>query len=469
MANSTSPLLSKSDSSELEIPDADATQPNLLDELVEWCIGGLDSRQILQAMLVSLAWFFDGQQAYISDFTDAEPTWHCTGTANTTCDSSSDVCDLSDSSWAWDGPAYKSIISEWALECANYFITGLPTSCFYLGCLIGGFAFATLADSSLGRKNLLVLSCLIMSLAALATSFSPDVWVYSALRFVSGFGRYLLRDASWRYLYVATSTPALIYTSVTFFLVRESPKWLFMQGRDKEALATLTRFAPPTKHSRLKQYLSRLLHEQETTKSGLYSSLKYILDRRWASARLLKVMALGFGTGMMDYGILLGVGNLGFDLYLSVTFNALVILPSYVASYFLIDRWKRRDSVLSFTMLSGSLSIICAILGSGSLLEIGFELGSFFCTCVAYNVLLIYTIELFPTRVRNSATSMMRQAVVLGVLLDPTLISAGRDMRCLTFLVFGVTIICCGCMAVFLPETLCDALDEQEQRITTTS
>lgn len=355
-----------------------------------------------------------------------------------------------------------------------------------MGCLIGGFAFATLADSSLGPKNLLVLSCLIMSLAALATSFSPDVWVYSALRFVSGFGRasigtcaavlstemvgknsrgligmmglfintlgllslpaiaYLLRDASWRYLYVATSIPALIYTSVTFFLVRESPKWLFMQGCDKEALATLTRFAPPTKHSRLKQYLSRLLHEQETTKSGLYSSLKYILDRRWASARLLKVMALGFGTGMMDYGILLGVGNLGFDLYLSVTFNALVVLPSYVASYFLIDRWKRRDSVLSFTMLSGSLSTICAIVGSGSLLEIGFELGSFFCTCVAYNVLLIYTIELFPARVRNSATSMMRQAVVLGVLLDPTLISAGRDMRCLTFLVFGVTIICCG-------------------------
>ncbi|KAI6683462.1 hypothetical protein NL676_029375 [Syzygium grande] len=442
MANSTSPLLSKSDSSELEIPDADATHPNSLDELVEWCIRGLDSRQILQAMLVSLAWFFDGQQAYISDFTDAEPTWHCTGTANIRHGTRA------------------------PMSATSRTVHGLG-----MGLLTSGFAFATLADSSLGRKNLLVLSCLIMSLAALATSFSPDVWVYSALRFVSGFGRaligtcaavlstkmvgknsrgligmmglfintlgllslpaiaYLLRDASWRYLYVATSRPALIYTSVTFFLVRESPKWLFMQGCDKEALVTLNRFAPPTKHSRLKQYLSRLLHEQETTKSGLYSSLKYTLDRRWAAARLLKVMAVGFGTGMMDYGILLGVGNLGFNLYLSVTFNALVILPSYVASYFLIDRWKRKDSVLSFTMLSGSLGIICAIVGSGSLLEIGFELGSFFCTCVAYSVLLIYTIELFPTRVRNSATSMMRQAVVLGVLLDPTLISAGRDMR----------------------------------------
>ncbi|KAL3748856.1 hypothetical protein ACJRO7_010009 [Eucalyptus globulus] len=502
MANSASPLLSRSGSSELEIPVADETQSDSLDELTEWCIEGLNSRQFLQAMLVSLARFFDGQQACISDFTDAEPSWHCTGGANTTCSSSSDFCDIPDGSWAWDGPPSKSIVSEWALECANYFITGLPTtSCFYLGCLVGGFVFATLADGSLGRKNLLVLSCFIMSSAAQATSFSPDVWVYSALRFASGFGRasigtcavvlstemvgknsrgligmiglfmntlgllslpaiaYLLRDASWRCLYVATSVPALIYTSVTFFLVRDP--------------ATLTRFTSPAKRSRLELYLSRLLHKQEPTKLGLYSSIKYILEQQWASTRLLKVMALGFGTGMMDYGMLLGVGNLGINLYLSVTFNALVILPSYVASYFLIERWKRRDSVLGFTVLSGSLSIVCAIVGSGSLLELGLEVASFFCTCVAYNVLLIYTTELFPTRVRNSAISMMRQAVVLGVLLDPTLISAGKDIRYLTFLVFGLTIICCGCAAAFLPETrgltLRDTLDEQEQRITTTS
>ncbi|KAF8025209.1 LOW QUALITY PROTEIN: hypothetical protein BT93_F2142 [Corymbia citriodora subsp. variegata] len=399
-------------------------------------------------MLDLLAWFFDGQQACISDSTDAETTWHCTDRANTTCDSSSNVCYLSDGSWAWDGPAYKSIVSEWALDCANYFIKGLPTSCFYFGCLVGGFVFATLADSSLGRKNLLVLSCLIMSSAALATSFYPGVWVYSALRFASGFGRasigtcavvlstemvaknlrgllgmiglfmntlgllplpaiaYLLRDASWRYLYVATSVPALIYTLVTFFL--GVPKMAShvrpRQGSPGDAdKIRATVEARPTQTAPIE-----VAPQARNNETRLYSSIKYILERQWASTWLLKVMALGFGTGMMDYGMLLVVGNL--------------------------DRWKRRDSVLSFAMLSGLLSIICAVGGSGSLLELGFELTSFFCTCVAYKVLLIYTIELFPTRVRNSATSMMRQAVILGVLLDPTLIAAGRDVRYLTFL-----------------------------------
>ncbi|XP_010045679.2 organic cation/carnitine transporter 3 [Eucalyptus grandis] len=258
MANST-PLLSQTESPESGVLNSDEVSLQTLDETIEWCVEGFGWRQFAQALIVSLAWFFDGQQACISDYSDAV----------TACDSAS------------NGTAYNSIITEWGLECASSFVTGLPTSCFYLGCLIGGFAFATLADSSLGRKNLLVLSCSIMSLAALATSFSPNVWVYSALRLVSGFGRasigtsalvlsteivgkksrgligmiglffgtlgllslpaiaYLLRDASWRYLYVSTSAPAILYCLLIFFFIRESPKWLFMQGRDDEATAIL--------------------------------------------------------------------------------------------------------------------------------------------------------------------------------------------------------------------------------------
>ncbi|XP_039162694.1 organic cation/carnitine transporter 3-like [Eucalyptus grandis] len=178
-------------------------------------------------------------------------------------------------------------------------------------------------------------------------------------------------------------------------------------------------------------------------------------------------MALGFGIGMMYYGMLLGVGNLGFDIYLSVTFNALLIIPSYFVSYFLLNRWNRKSTLLGFTMVSGVLSVACAFVGNGSV-EIGLELASFFCTCMAYNVLVIFTIELFPTSVRNSATSMMRQAITLGVLFDPTLISAGREVPHLTYTVFGIVIIFCGFMVLFLPETrgttLSDTMDEQEQR-----
>ena len=67
-------------------------------------------------------------------------------------------------------------------------MTGLPTSSF-LGCLLGGFILATTGYSSLGCKYLLFLSSLFMCLAACASAFSPNLWVYCCLRFLSGLGR----------------------------------------------------------------------------------------------------------------------------------------------------------------------------------------------------------------------------------------------------------------------------------------
>lgn len=510
--SSSTPLLPRPESSPKDEIPSDELLHKSLDEVIEWCVGGLRWRQFIQALIVSLAWFLDGEQACISVFSDAEPTWHCTPAANSTCSSSSDICDLPGWQWAWDGSPHKSIISEWSLECASSFITGLPTSCFYMGCLLGGFIFATLADSSLGRKNLLIVSCLVMSVAAFVTTFSTNIWMYSALRLVSGLGRasigtcaivlatemvtkkwrgfvgmmglfigtlgllslpliaYVLKAASWRYLYLTTSLLGIVYCALVYFFTSESPKWLFMQGREVEAVAVLERIVPE-KHSSLKLFVSSMppTLKQDSSKASLYSSMKDLLKIRWTLQRLLKIMVVGFGIGMVYYGMLLGVGNLGLNIYLGVLFNGVLIIPSYFASYFLIDRLNRRSTLLGFTMLSGVLSIVCAFIGSVmEILEIAMELASFFCACVAYNVLVIYTIELFPTRVRNSATSMMRQAIILGVLFDPTLISAGKNIPYLAYLVFGVVISLCGLVVIFLPETrgvtLSDSMEEDQEK-----
>ena len=149
-------------------------------------------------------------------------------------------------------------------------MTGLPASSFFIGSLIGGFTLAMLGDIFLGRKNLLFLSCLIMSIASLLTAFSINIWMYSLLRLVSGIGRasimtcclilltervgkrwrgqigsatfcsytvgvlsspalaYMNRGSSWRILYLYASIPAIFYCIITYFPVYESHRWLFM-------------------------------------------------------------------------------------------------------------------------------------------------------------------------------------------------------------------------------------------------
>ncbi|KAK8651678.1 hypothetical protein V6N13_141266 [Hibiscus sabdariffa] len=100
--------------------------------------------------------------------------------------------------------------------------------------------------------------------------------------------------------------------------------------------------------------------------------------------------------------------------------------------------------------------------------QIAMELISFFSACSAFNMALIYTLELFPTCVRNSAISMVRQALVLGGVLSPLLVAAGRKNNLISFGVFGIAVGICGLPLIGLPETrggtICDTMDEEEHK-----
>ncbi|KAI3940607.1 hypothetical protein MKW92_034700 [Papaver armeniacum] len=424
-----------------------------LDEMIERFIGSFGWAQLIQAMVVSFAWFFDAQQTFISVFTDAEPKWHCIDPKYSYCNSTiiTNSCKLPRNAWAWNEPIQTSTVSEWDLSCLGPFIAGLPTASFFCGCLIGGFVLATLADSSLGRKNSLVILCLMMSLSAFLTALSPNIWIYSILRFVTGFARstisscalvlsteivgknrrdkvgiigyicytlgflslpsmaYFAEGLSWRVLYILTSIPGVIYSIIVHFMVHESPRWLMVQGRKEEAITTLRSIG--TNNNALDISLSGISIELEQhSNADLYSAIKILWDKKWALRRLSTVMVVSFGVGIMYYGIPLG-------------------------------------------------------------LRIGVELLSFFSVCTAFDVLLIYTLELFPTCVRNSALSMVRQALVFGGIFSPILIAAERganDNGFLSYGVFGLVICVCGLFIVFLPETrgeiICDTMDEEEQK-----
>ena len=281
---------------------------------------------------------------------------------------------------------------------------------------------------------------------------------------------YWNKGSSWRSLYLWTSIPGILYSMLVHFFVCESPRWLFVHGRKEEAVAILKSIAPPSHSGGSTLSFSGVSFEQETWHNGnVYSAITILVQKKWAFKRLSPVMVIAFGIGMVYYGMPLGLGNLPFNLYLSVTFNALSEIPSSLFTILLIGKLNRKFSVLAFTTISGIFSIMCALKGKEwARLQIGFELVSFFSACFAFSILLIFTIELFPTSVRNSATSLVRQALVLGGVFSPTLVAAERRNGISSYAVFGLVIGCCGLFAVCLPETrgraLCDTMDEEEHR-----
>lgn len=177
-------------------------------------------------------------------------------------------------------------------------------------------------------------------------------------------------------------------------------------------------------------------------------------------------MAAAFGVGMVYFGMPLNVGSLGSNLYLSATYNALAELPSAIFSWLVIARLNRRSSVIGFSVVASVCSLACVgIPKRAAAARMAAELVSFFATCTAYNVVLIYAIELFPTSVRSSALGLVRQAMVLGGVAAPVLVALGRERSFLSFGVFGLLIGCSGLFATFLPETrgrnMLDTIEEE--------
>ncbi|GER48101.1 organic cation/carnitine transporter 3 [Striga asiatica] len=478
-------------------------QQNHLRALDDAVIGDISLKQILQLALISLACFFDAQQNFITIFTDTQPKWSCNSQSPATC---TDMCRLPEGSWSWDSPAHSSIISQWSLQCSSPIIRGLPASSFFLGCLIGGLALSTLADSSRGRKNMLALSCLVMSVFGCLTALSVNVWMYAGLRFMSGLGRavigscsfvlgtelvgqkwrgkvgifgfvcydlsflslpilaYLLRGSSWRLMYVCTSAPCVCYSILVYFSTHESPRWLFIKGRKREFARTLKSLL--RKGNFDLTVVDSLQWTENSAEQNHSAAFKVLFVCKWAVKRLILSSVAGFAVGLAYYGMPLGLGSLHFNLYISVGLNALSGLLSNVALLFVIGRMRRKVLMGGLCLLSGVCNLAGVFVGLKGW-KMGMELLSFFWAGMAFNVLLVYVMEMFPTCVRNSAVSVVREAILLGGFLGPVVVDVGPTGNgFFPYGIFGVTILVCGLFVLWLPETkgrvLFDTMDEEE-------
>ncbi|WOL05990.1 organic cation/carnitine transporter 1 [Canna indica] len=497
-----------------QLQEANAAAPRLeltVEEVIEEHVGSLGFGQVVHVFLVSLAWMFDAQSTLVTIFSDAEPSWRCTGSSSSSCSSSSSagMCGLDRGAWEWVGGRKSSIIAEWDLICDKKFIAGIPASLFFIGSLLGSAAHGVLADTYLGRKKTVLLSCLLGAITSFLTALSPNIWVYTLLRFTNGFARsgigicclVLATEAvgrkwrgqvgqygfffftvgflslpiiayptrtSWRAIYKVLSLLPLAYSILVIPFISESPRWLAVQGRTDEAIKVLTKFAKlngrklPSNLS-----ISNPVNTDDTTKA------ESLWSRKWAARRIIILMVAGFGVGFVYYGVQLNVENLNFNLYFTVGVNALMEIPAVFLGSILLSYAGRRVLFSASSYIAGASCILCILFAKkaakskGSFAQLGVEAVGFMAASMAFDILYVYCVELFPTNVRNFAVSMLRQTLMLGAAIAPHLVSLGRLSPSISFVMFGALSIFSGLMTIWLPETrnapLFETLEQQEK------
>jgi len=503
----------------------DVPQINLsVDQILDQHVGGFGPAQLIHILMVSLAWAFDSMHSLIPIFTDAQPSWRCTAsqtpdfTDNVTlqvsasmsrqkwCTPNSSLCEMDGNLWEWVDGRGSSVVSEWGLMCHDKFKSSIPASLFFFGCILGSGLLGRLADTSLGRKRTLMLSCFLISISGFLTAISPNIWIYSSLRLISGFGRagigtcslvlsteavgskrrgqvglygfvffsagflslpgiaYLTRS-SWRMTYISISALSMAYCCFVLPFVYDSPRWLVIRRREDEALDILKKMA--TRNAKCLPENVRISSASAEGDKNSAPLMINLLRVPWVRRRIVAVMAAGAAVGLVYYGLPLNVRNMKVNPYTSTALNALIELPAIGVGNILLPRVDRRI-LISISSITCSLCCVASALfcARDSWMQMVVATIGFLAVCVAFDILFIFCLELFATNVRSAAVATMRQAIMAGAAIAPAIVVMGRTHSWVSFVTFGGFAILSGFLALLLPETrnrpLYETLQEQE-------
>ena len=91
------------------------------------------------------------------------------------------------------------------------------------------------------------------------------------------------------------------------------------------------------------------------------------------------------------------------NVYLSYVLVALIEIPAYIILPLVIDVWGRKPLFFLTQFVPGICCICCSFLTPGTAFFAVLALGAKLGAAAAFNVTFMYTAQLYPTSIRNSA------------------------------------------------------------------
>ncbi|EZA57336.1 hypothetical protein DMN91_002573 [Ooceraea biroi] len=417
--------------------------------------------------------------------------------------------------WNYDTRDYDStLVTELDLVCDNSWWPSTSTTFFYVGSLFGNVVFGWIADKW-GRRTAFFAILFLEVIFSIATSFSPNYVIYTALRTVNGLFfpaiyqipfilalelmgpryrtfagmvicmffaiamsllallGYMLRD--WFSLSLATSVP-FIFLFGYYWIIPESPRWLLSKNRIDEAevivqnMARINGKTVPTNF--LRRMEIEILKRQGVSCNGRNSNGGNIdvedrspppsatpMDLITNPNIRKKFFILAFdwvANAVVYNGLSYNTTNLGVSDYLAFFIGGIVEIPSYFITWYAMDRLGRRW-VLCVTMLLGGLACVsCMFVPEADAVWVTVSLAMIgkFGIAASFAVFYVFVGELLPTVLRSQAMGIASFIAGIGLLTFPYIVHLAVYSRVLPLIVMGSLSVAGALTSVFLPETL---------------
>lgn len=295
----------------------------------------------------------------------------------------------------------------------------------------------------------------------------------------NSIGTVLMGFAAWYYqddftkfkLILAIPSFSII---LLYFILEESPRWLLARQKYAQAIKSIRNAGKINGHPPHRKTIEHIEYQSahaliETTQVSLNNQVTVLnmLKQRILAFRLIILSLVWLFTLFAYYGTILGSTEIHENKYFSFIIIGFAEIPGALATIFILDRFGRRTTV-GITLLIYGLTILLSYMLPAD--EWLYHLTLFFIGKASLTSTLIglytYTVELWPTAVRNTAFNICSTAGRIGSILASLSVLLVQYYAYLPSVLYGsVTIIGSALIFGCLPETkkytkLPDTLEE---------
>eukprot|EP00058_Branchiostoma_floridae_P009777 XP_002595265.1 hypothetical protein BRAFLDRAFT_233027 [Branchiostoma floridae] len=400
---------------------------------------------------------------------------------------------------------HSSIFTEFDLVCDSNELNQFAQSMFMVGVLLGAVGSGQLSDM-MGRKKTLFIGIFLQLISGVAVAFSPNYAFFVVFRALVGVSTstvflpafvigtelvassmrtwaatlieiffavgfmllaliaYLIRD--WRTLQLAISLPNAAFL-FTYPLIIESPRWLLSKGRDEEVAAIMRRAAKVNRVTLPDEVFTTKKVDIEKVKRSAqvpadertYTVIDLVRTPNMAKKSLL-IFFNWLVITLVYYGLSLNTSNLGGDDYLNFFIGGAVEIPAYVSSIFVVDTFGRPKTHAGYMMIGAVGCIVCPFLTAPYLperlnpLSVTMAMIGKFGVTAGFNIIYLWTAELYPTMVRNMGVGASSMFARVGGIISPYVELSKSVWGPLPYIIFGALSFLAALAALLLPETL---------------
>lgn len=292
--------------------------------------------------------------------------------------------------------------------------------CFLMGIAAGGMlpiVYALMAESIPARRR----GWLIVLHGGLGAACGYLV--------AAGLAAWLEPQFTWRMLWFAGLPTGLILLLLNYW-IPESPRYLLEHGRIDDAEAVMRRYGIELTVASDESTVSPAPAQPTAPAGGAWSLLQPPF-----LAHTITVLAYGLSWGLVNWGFLTFLPTILRDRGLSAVaanrllfVSALIAVPGTVLVAYLYGLWSSKRSMILFALVT------CVALGAFSLVDpaVGGRTGGGGLLVILTVLLLLgsggiismlspYTAEIYPTRLRGTASGIAAGSSKLGGIVAPPL------------------------------------------------